>query len=123
MSYSSGGKASFTDKGLYDSTVTYRRLDYVKYNNAIFVCKKTSLDNTPNPTTDTEYWTKFIDSSGSNLYLFDELGNVATQRDGIQFMNGSFTDDAQGNKTKVTIGITDTEWTAIQTILGTGSNL
>lgn len=123
MGYSSGGKVTFVDRGVYDGNVTYYRLNYVKFNGSIYVCKKTTLGNAPSPTADTEYWTKFIDSSGSNLYIYDELGNVATQRDGLQFMNGSFTDDAQGNKTKVTIGITDTEWAAIQTILGTGSNL
>ena len=66
MAYASGGRASFCDKGAYDGTVTYHRLDYVKYQGAIFVCKATSLGNAPNLTVDTAYWTKFIDSSGSD---------------------------------------------------------
>lgn len=121
MGYSSGGKVTFVDRGVYDDTVTYYRLNYVKHYGAIFVCKKTTLGNAPNLTTDTEYWTKFIEASGAQKILYDSTGNTVTARDGLQFMNGSLQDDAQGNKTKVTIGITDSEWATIQTLLGTAT--
>lgn len=119
MAYTSGGRASFCDKGAYDGTVTYHRLDYVKYQGAIFVCKATSLGNAPNLTVDTAYWTKFIDSSGSNLYIYGADGQVTPQRDGLQFMNGFIEDDQTNNKTKITVAISDTDWAQIQSILGT----
>ena len=121
MAYASGGRASCGDKGAYDGTVTYHRLDYVKYQGAIFVCKATSLGNAPNLTVDTAYWTKFIDSSGSNLYIYGADGQVTPQRDGLQFMNGFIEDDQTNNKTKITVAISDTDWAQIQSILGTGT--
>lgn len=116
MAYTSGGRVSFVDKGAYSPTTTYKRLDYVKYSDCIFVAKKTTLGNTPDPTVDTEFWTKLV-SASADMYVYDSAGNVAPQQPGIQFMNGSIENDTTNNRTKVTIGITDAEWAAIQNIL------
>ena len=113
MAYTSGGRASFVDKGTYNASTPYKRLDYVKYQGSIFVAKQNTTGNTPNASADTAYWTKFVPANSySNLY--DSAGTLMTQQAGLQFMNGAIENDSTNGRSKVTIGITDTEWTAIQ---------
>lgn len=56
MAYANGGRVSLVDKGAYSSSITYNRLDYVKYNSEVYIAKKTTLNHTPNG--DDEYWTR-----------------------------------------------------------------
>ena len=51
----------------------------------------------------------------------DNAGVDANARLNLMFENGVVTDDATNNKTKVKIGIDDTEWAQIQAILGTAT--
>lgn len=116
MAYTSGGRVSFVDKGSYDPTVVYSRLDYVKYMDCIFVAKQSTIGNVPDTSVDTPYWTKLVSANAIN-YFYDSSGNVASPEPGVQFMNGSITDNSTTNRTEITIGITETEWQNIQNIL------
>lgn len=116
MAYVSGGRVSFVDKGAYSATTQYNRLDYVKYMDCIFVAKRTTIGNAPDPSIDTADWTKFISLTAPN-YIYDEAGNLAVPEPGLQFMNGSVVDNPTNNRTEITIGITETEWSTIQNIL------
>ena len=47
----------------------------------------------------------------------DAAGTSYTKRTNLQFLNATVTDDALSDATKILVGITDTEWTAIQALL------
>lgn len=47
------GKVAIVPKGEYSPSVAYEKLNMVRYNNAIYIAKKNSIDILP---TDTEYW-------------------------------------------------------------------
>lgn len=49
--------------------------------------------------------------------IADAGANTMPARTTLRFMNGFGTDDAVNDVTKITIGITDSEWTSIQSIL------
>lgn len=58
MAYAAGGRVSLVDRGEYNSSTTYHRLDYVKHNSEIYICKQTSLNNEPDG--DDAYWTLLV---------------------------------------------------------------
>ena len=58
----SAGKVLWIPKGDYDNSVTYQVLDWVRYNDKGYVCKKTSLGHLP---TDTTYWQLFVQDGTS----------------------------------------------------------
>ena len=116
MAYVSGGRATFVDKGNFNATTQYKRLDYVKYMDCIFVARRNTIGNVPSLTVDTADWMKFVSLDVIN-HFYDEAGNLAPSESGVQFMNGSIVDDPTNGLTKITIGITDSEWSTIQNIL------
>ena len=52
----SAGRVLIIPRGEYSSETTYQMLDLVRYGSGTFICKKTSLGNTPDYEQDTEYW-------------------------------------------------------------------
>lgn len=116
MAYTSGGRVSFVDKGAYSATKQYNRLDYVKYMDCVFVAKRSTIGNAPDPSVDTDDWTKLISASAATN-LYDASGNPVPSEQGIQFMNGSIVDNPTNKRSEITIGITETEWQSIQNIL------
>lgn len=112
------GKVSFRDRGDYNAATQYERLDYVKYQDTIFIARKSTVGNTPNPSADTEFWMVAVKGLAS-IQLYDNAGDPVTKRGGIQFSNAQLTDDATNGKTIVLVGIPQTEWNSIKNILGT----
>ena len=58
----SAGKVLLMPQGDYDNTKTYTTLDWVRYDNKVYVCKQTSIGNLP---TNTAYW-QFMVQDGTS---------------------------------------------------------
>lgn len=70
----SAGRVLLMPKGDYDNTVTYSVLDWVRYNEASYVCKQTSLGHLP---TDTTYWQMMVqDGTSPNTKLSYEDNGI-----------------------------------------------
>lgn len=52
----SAGRVLILPKGPYNSGTTYNMLDLVSYNNAAYICKKTTTGNAPTDNEDNEWW-------------------------------------------------------------------
>ena len=65
------GRVLLLPKGVYNAATTYTLLDFVYYNNASYVCKKTSLGNLP---TDDEYWQLLVDVPSAANITPESLG-------------------------------------------------
>lgn len=54
----SAGRVLIIPRGVFDINAEYHMLDWVRYNNGSYLCKKTSVGILP---TDPEYWQLIID--------------------------------------------------------------
>ena len=71
----SAGRVLLIPKGDYNGSTTYNMLDFVYYDGASYVCKKTSTGNAP---TNTEYWQILANASSGPIGDFFQSPNVAT---------------------------------------------
>ena len=117
MAYNDGGIVSFVDKGVYSPTVTYHRLNYVKDGNSVFIAKQTTLGNAPNHSADTAYWMKLVDVSGAVQNIYDYAGTLAAPEDALEFKNAAIVDNTTSGRLEITVGILDSEFTTIQSLL------
>ncbi len=74
------GRISPTPMGDYDTTTTYRRLDWVKYGGTSYICRKNNTVNIP--PSDPERWQKIVDEITDMNVEFTE----PTQR--VAFVSG-----------------------------------
>lgn len=65
------GRVLILPRGIYNNSVTYTLLDIVYYENATYICKKTSLGNLP---TDDEYWQVMVEVPSASNITPESLG-------------------------------------------------